>query len=47
MYGRQVGDRRITVAMKGARGVHEDGDGNGYGAVQSASAPQLRPRTAD
>lgn len=39
--GRQVGDRRITVAVKSAQGVHEDGygyvdmDGDGAGQVRA------------
>lgn len=36
---RQVGDRRITVAMKGAQGVHENGVVDGDGAVQVRARP--------
>lgn len=36
---RQVGDGRITVAMKGAQGVHEDGGGYGDGSVQVRARP--------
>lgn len=44
---RWVGDRRITVAMKGAQGVHADGDEDGDGAIQvRAGGSQLRPRTS-